>query len=187
MDSIGRRIAFSFGLLVALVPASAFGQGLSASLSGSVKDEQGGTLAAATVAVASPAQIGGEQRTTTNDKGQWRFPVLAPGVYVLVVEKAPGFASHREQGISIGAGAAIERPVVLKLASVAQSVTVEADSSVEENVDEADPDAVDGTVVGGEAPEVDSNASGSAGSGTEGAETGSTATGTSDGGLPGPR
>ena len=131
MDSIGRRVAVSFGLLVALVPASAFGQGLSGSLSGSVKDEQGGTLAAATVAVASPAQIGGEQRTTTNDKGQWRFPVLAPGVYVLVVEKAPGFASHREQGISIGAGAAIERPVVLKLASVAQSVTVEAGSSVE--------------------------------------------------------
>ncbi|WP_328322743.1 Rv0909 family putative TA system antitoxin [Kribbella sp. NBC_00382] len=54
-------------------------------------------------------------------------------------------------------------------------------------VDEAAPDAVDGTVVGGETPDVAENPSSSAGSGTEGAETGSTATGTSDGGLPGPR
>ena len=96
-----------------------------------MKDEQGGILAGATVTLASPAQMGGEQRTITNDKGQWRFPVLAPGVYVLVVEMAPGFAAYREEGISIGAGAAIERPVVLKLASVAQSVTVTAGSSVE--------------------------------------------------------
>ena len=63
----------------------------------------------------------------------------------------------------------------------------EAEPEAEETVDEAAPDAVDGTVVGGEEPDVAGNPSSSAGSGTEGAETGSTATGTSDGGLPGPR
>jgi hypothetical protein len=63
----------------------------------------------------------------------------------------------------------------------------EAAPEVEETVDEAAPDAVDGTVVGGEAPDVAGNPSSSAGSGAEGSETGSTATGTSDGGLPGPR
>ena len=134
MDIMRRRVAFGFILLiffVALLPGHALGQGLSGSLSGSVKDEQGGILAGATVVLASPAQIGGDQRTTTNDKGQWRFPVLAPGVYVMAVEMAPGFAAHREEGISIGAGASIERPVVLKLASVGQSVTVTAGSSVE--------------------------------------------------------
>ena len=125
------RLATAFVLSLALDPLPALGQGLSGSLSGSVKDEQGGTLAGATVTVSSPSQIGGAQRAVANDKGQWRFPVLAPGVYVLVVELAPGFATHREHGISIGAGAAIERPVVMKLASVAQSVTVEAGSSVE--------------------------------------------------------
>ena len=52
-------------------------------------------------------------------------------MYVLVVELAAGFATHREEGISIGAGASIDRPVVLKLAGVAQSITVEAGSSVE--------------------------------------------------------
>ena len=128
---MSHRLAVAYVLFFALLPVRVFGQGLSGSLSGSVKDEQGGILAGATVTVASPAQIGGEQRAIDERQGQWRFPVLAPGVYVLVVEMAPGFAAYREEGISIGAGASIERPVVLKLAGVAQSVTVEAGSSVE--------------------------------------------------------
>src|SRR5262245_4734765 len=131
MDTMTRRVAVALMLFFALLPGRALGQRLSGSLSGSVKDEQGGILAGATVILSSPAQIGGDQRTTANDKGQWRFPVLAPGVYALVVEMAGGFATYREEGISIGAGAAIERPVMLQLASVAQSVTVAAGTSVE--------------------------------------------------------
>jgi outer membrane receptor protein involved in Fe transport len=49
----------------------------------------------------------------------------------LTIDATAGFAAYREEGISIGAGAAIERPVVLKLAGVAQSVTVTAGSNVE--------------------------------------------------------
>ena len=128
---ISCRLAVAFALFFAFCPMPALGQGLSGSLSGSVKDEQGGTLAGATVTVSSPSQIGGAQRAIVNEKGQWRFPVLAPGVYVLVVELAAGFAAYREEGISIGAGASIDRPVVLKLAGVAQSISVEAGSSVE--------------------------------------------------------
>jgi hypothetical protein len=132
MDIANLRRAVAFVLfLFAALPGPAPGQGLSGSLSGSVKDEQGGLLAGATVILASPALIGGDQRTMSNDRGQWRFPVLAPGVYILVVEMAPAFAAYREEGISIGAGAAIERPVVLQLASVAQSVTVTGGTSVE--------------------------------------------------------
>ena len=130
MDIV-RRVSIAFLVIVALLPARTSGQGLSGSLSGSVKDEQGGVLAGATVMLGSPALIGGDQRTSTNDKGQWRFPVLAPGIYVLTVEKPPGFAAYREEGIGVGAGSAIERSVVLKLSSVAQAVTVTAGSSVE--------------------------------------------------------
>ena len=131
MDIVSRPAIPALILFAVLLPGRTLAQGLSGSLSGSVKDEHGGLLVGATVTVASPAQIGGDLRTTTNEKGQWRFPVLAPGVYVLVVEMGPGLAGYREEGIDIGAGAAIERPVVLKLASVAQSVTVTAGSSVE--------------------------------------------------------
>jgi hypothetical protein len=127
---IKRRLAAGLLIFLTILTARISGQGLSGSLSGSAKDEQGGILAGAIVTLSSPAQIGGDQRTMTNEKGLWRFPVLAPGVYTMVVE-ATGFAAYREEGISIGAGSAIERPVVLKLSSVAQSVTVTAGSSVE--------------------------------------------------------
>ena len=74
---ISCRLAVAFALFFAFCPIPALGQGLSGSLSGSVKDEQGGTLAGATVTVSSPSQIGGAQRAIANEKGQWRFPVLA--------------------------------------------------------------------------------------------------------------
>ena len=126
-----RRFAVASLIACSVIQGHLAAQGLSGSLSGSVKDEQGGVITGAKVALSSPALMGGDQRTTTNDRGQWRFPVLAPGAYVLVVELAPGFAAYREEDIGIGAGASIERPVVLQLASVAQSVTVTAGSSVE--------------------------------------------------------
>lgn len=131
MDLTSRRLAVALIVFVAVFPQPTSGQGLSGSLSGSVKDQQGGVLAGATVVLTSPAQIGGEQRTTANDRGQWRFPVLAPGTYTLTVEMPPTFAPHREEGIDIGAGAAIERQVVMRLAGVAESVSVTAGSSVE--------------------------------------------------------
>jgi TonB-dependent receptor-like protein/carboxypeptidase family protein len=128
---IDRRFFIGFFVILALLPGLSAGQGLSGSVNGSVKDEQGGVLSGVTVIMASPAQMGGDQRTTANDKGQWRFPVLTPGVYVLTIDGAPGFAAYREEAITVGAGATIERPVVLKLASLTQSVTVTAGSSVE--------------------------------------------------------
>jgi hypothetical protein len=98
---------------------------------GTVKDEQGGALPGALVRVASPALIGGVLTTTTNERGQMRFPVLAPGTYMLTVELPPRFASYREEQIIIGAAATLERTVVLGLAGVAEAVVVEGTSRIE--------------------------------------------------------
>src|SRR5262245_38461821 len=65
-------------------------QGLTGAFIGTVKDEQGAVIPGAVVRVASPALIGGSATISTNDGGQLRFPVLAPGTYVLDVE-LPGF------------------------------------------------------------------------------------------------
>src|SRR4030095_2858792 len=100
---------------------------LNASLAGSVTAEQGRALTNAGVRIMSPAIIGGERQTTTNDRGQWRFLDLPPGTYELTVELPPGFAPYAQEGIRVGAGAELERQVVLKLAGVAQSVDVNAD------------------------------------------------------------
>src|SRR5467141_3708312 len=69
-----------------LLPRTADAQGLTGALVGTVKDEQGGVLSGALVRVTSAALISGPATTTTNEKGQLRFPVLPPGPYVLDIE-----------------------------------------------------------------------------------------------------
>lgn len=115
---------------ITVMTLTATAQGLTGALVGTVQDERG-VLAGAVVRATSPAVIGGEVRTTTNDRGQFRFPVLAPGPYVLTVELPPTFASYREEGISIGAGATLDRTIVLKLAGIAESVTVQGTSRLD--------------------------------------------------------
>ena len=112
-------------ILAILIPAGVSAQGQTGALTGTVKDSQGGVLSGTTVRVASPALIGGELQATTTASGQWRFPILPPGVYTLTVELAPQFETYREEGIRVGAGAALDVTVTLKLAGlVVQSVDV---------------------------------------------------------------
>ena len=76
---------------------------MTGSLWGVVSDQQGAIVEGALVRVSSPALIGGPKTETTNVQGEWRFPALSPGFYVLEIEKA-GFATLREIDIYIGAG-----------------------------------------------------------------------------------
>src|SRR5262245_32158162 len=105
---------------------TAAAQTLTGTLSGTVKDEQGGVLAGAIVRLTSPALMTGTLQTTSSDKGQWRFPVLPPGEYTLTVELSSKFKPFKEEGIRVGAGEILERQVALPLAGVAETVTVAA-------------------------------------------------------------
>jgi outer membrane receptor protein involved in Fe transport len=111
-----------------LLPRLAASQDLTGTLVGTVKDEQSAALTGALVRLTSSALIGGPTTITTNDRGQLRFPVLPPGSYALDVE-LQGFAPYHEDNIRIGAGATLERTVVLKLAGVAESIVVEGSGS----------------------------------------------------------
>jgi Carboxypeptidase regulatory-like domain/TonB dependent receptor-like, beta-barrel len=103
-------------------------QSMTGALIGVVKDEHGGVLHAARVRVSSSSLIGGSETTATNDRGQWRFPVLPPGSYVVDVELS-GFASYHEPDVRIGAGATLSRSVVLKPAGIGESIVVEGTGS----------------------------------------------------------
>ena len=120
------RPAFALLVICVLAEALAAAQTLTGTLSGTVKDEQGGVLAGAKIRLTSPSLIGGPLETTSSDKGQWRFLVLPSGVYSLTIELAPKFKPHREDAIRIGAGMILERPIVLTLSGVVSAVTVEA-------------------------------------------------------------
>jgi hypothetical protein len=108
-----------------VITVTAAAQGLTGTIVGTVQDERGGALAGAVIRAASPAVFGGEVLTTSDERGRFRFPVLQPGRYALTVEVSAGFAAYREEGIELGAGATLDRRVILKLAGVAESITVE--------------------------------------------------------------
>ena len=124
------RSHFLVFVLLACVqfPRMAPAQGLTGTLIGTVKDGQGGVLRGAIVRVTSPALIGGESTTITDEKGQLRFLSLPPGLYALDIELT-GFATYRELDIRIGGGATIERTAVLSVAGVAESITVQGAGS----------------------------------------------------------
>jgi hypothetical protein len=113
-----------------LLPRIASGQGLTGTLIGTVKDEQGGVLPGAVATIESPALIGGPTSVTANDSGQIRFQALPPGQYRLHVALT-GFANHREENVTIGAGATIERVIVLTIGGVTETIDVTGGSRIE--------------------------------------------------------
>src|SRR5437773_7389677 len=121
------RILRWFTVLLAtclLLPRVAAAQGLTGALIGTVKDEQGAVIPGARLRVTSPALIGGPAIMATNNSGQLRFPILPPGTYVFDVE-LQGFAPYHEEDIRIGAGATLERTVVLKVAGGTESIVIQ--------------------------------------------------------------
>src|SRR6478672_7241740 len=75
-----------FLALACVAPCAVVAQALTGALIGTVRDAQGGVLPGALVGVSSPALVGASTTLTTNEKGQWRFPALPPGLYTLDVE-----------------------------------------------------------------------------------------------------
>jgi Carboxypeptidase regulatory-like domain len=124
------RPCFSALLTVMCVLASIAidAQVLTGALVGTVKDEQGAVLTGALVSISSPVLIGGPATMTTNERGQFRFPILPPGTYALEIDLA-GFSKYRETDVGIGVGATLERPVVLKVAGIAESIVVQGTGS----------------------------------------------------------
>jgi TonB-dependent receptor-like protein/carboxypeptidase family protein len=111
-------------------PRTALAQGLTGMVIGTVRDQQGGVLPGALVTLSSPALIGGSVTSPTNEKGQLRFQALPPGLYSIEIEMA-GFASHRESEVVVGAGATIERSVVLTMTGVTETIEVQGGSRIE--------------------------------------------------------
>ena len=113
-----------------LLPRTVLPQGLTGTVIGTVRDEQGGVLPGAQATLTSPALIGGPARLATNERGQLRFQALPPGRYTLEI-RMDGFAHYRDEEIDVGAGATIERVVVLTVGGITVGVDVEAGSRIE--------------------------------------------------------
>ena len=118
----------SFVLLTAMV----FGQGASATLSGTVQDTSGGTMIGATI-TARNVDTGVETRATTNNSGVYSL-VLQPGNYVVYAE-ASGFQRTTREGVRLAAGSQTNLP--LPMAVAGQITEIEVTGTVESMVLEA--------------------------------------------------
>jgi hypothetical protein len=117
-------------MAVSAAPAFAQGGGASStgSISGEVKDAQGGVLPGVTVTATSPAQIG-TPTVVTNEAGIFRFPSVPPGEYKLSFELA-GFQTVVREGIRITLGFNAQVNTVLNVASLNETITVSGQSPV---------------------------------------------------------
>ncbi|MGH9418464.1 MAG: carboxypeptidase regulatory-like domain-containing protein, partial [Thermoanaerobaculia bacterium] len=111
-------------LLVYAMPAFAQIQG--GSISGTIKDEQGGVLPGVTV---SAQGVDATQTFVTEAGGEYRFLNLAPGPYKLTAV-LPGFTTIVREGVVVSVGKSVELPMTLKIAQVAETITVSGESPV---------------------------------------------------------
>ena len=126
------NITWALIAVFALTATPAFAQGGGASstgsISGDVKDAQGGVLPGVTVTATSPAQIG-ELSAVTNEAGIYRFPSVPPGEYKLTFELS-GFQNVERTGIRVTLGFNAQINVQLGVASLQETITVSGESPV---------------------------------------------------------
>jgi len=127
------RLFLALTAVMLLATPSAFAQGGGASstgsISGEVKDDQGGVLPGVTVTATSPALVGGTASAVTNEAGIYRFPAVPPGEYNLAYELA-GFTKVTRGPIRIGLGFTANVNVTLGVATLQETVTVSGQSPV---------------------------------------------------------
>lgn len=111
-------------LLLALNFANAvYGQSVTATLSGTVVDEQGAVVPDATITVTDTAK-GFERQATANDNGYFTVAQLQPSTYTVKVERT-GFANVELIGIELNVGDVRSLQITLRAGGVTESVTVE--------------------------------------------------------------
>jgi hypothetical protein len=117
-------------LLLLAPPAWAVGGGAcsTGTIQGRVVDAQGAVLPGVSVTATSPALLGA-QTAVTSENGNYRFPAVPPGTYILTYELA-GFNAVKREGIQITLGFTANVNVELGLATLQETVTVTGESPV---------------------------------------------------------
>ena len=106
----------------------AWAQSFQGSLRGRVTDPKDAVVPAAKVTLVEEA-TSVSSSTVSNDKGEYSFPVLNPGTYMLVVE-APGFKKLEQKGITIITQTANTQDAKLDIGQVTETIDVTAQAEL---------------------------------------------------------
>jgi Carboxypeptidase regulatory-like domain/TonB dependent receptor-like, beta-barrel len=117
-----RRLLFGSALLLLFSSASAFAQQTTGNVTGRVVDQQGAAIPGASITAKNPAT--GFTRTEVSDaEGIYRLSALPVGIYEVLAELT-GFASVSKQDVEVNVGQTVAIDFGLKVATIAETVTV---------------------------------------------------------------
>ena len=114
-------------VLVAAVPAAA--QMQTGSILVRVTDEQGADVPGVNITLTSPVLVAGTMSGVTDAGGVNRFPSLSPGIYSVKIE-LQGFRTVIREGVAVQVGQTVPLDLELRVATVAETVTVTGSSPV---------------------------------------------------------
>jgi hypothetical protein len=113
-------------LLLAAIGLPVAAQSLTGTVTGVVKDEQGGLLPGVTVTLTGKA---GSRTATTDAQGAFRFAAVDPGTYQ-VTASLTGFRPKRQDNVVVSVSSVAEIPMVLGVGGITESIDVVGDSPV---------------------------------------------------------
>jgi hypothetical protein len=105
-----------------LIAPAAYSQAVNATLLGTIKDSSGAVIANAKV-IATEATTGINHNSQTNDSGNYSFPDLQPGSYIVTVE-ANGFQKESRRDIDLLVNSSTRIDLTLQPGSLSQTVEV---------------------------------------------------------------
>src|SRR6266550_4019061 len=115
-------------LLIAAIPVSA--QITTGTVSGTVKDAQGGVVPGATVTLISEARGTKLAPVTTNEVGGYVIPNVTADTYTVEVSM-DGFKTSRRQGIKVSGGDRVAVPqATLEVGGATETVNVTAEAAL---------------------------------------------------------
>src|SRR5215831_18065844 len=129
------RMFYALSILLALIllglsPTRAQN---TATLSGIVKDQQGGSIRAAKVSLTNKS-TGAERTAVSNDEGRYTFVALAPGTYKITVDAGASFTVFEQEDLKVTVGQEAEFDPQLSVRGVTTTTTVTAETTlIEEN------------------------------------------------------
>jgi hypothetical protein len=120
-----KRLIVVLALAIAFA-SPAFAQIQGGSITGAIKDEQGGVLPGVTV---SAQGVDATLTAVTDATGEFRFLNLAPGTYK-ITSALQGFATVVRDQVIVSVGKNVDLPMTLKVSGLSETITVSGESPI---------------------------------------------------------
>jgi len=117
-----------FWVISFLAVGSAMAQVNTATLTGTITDQQGGAVRGAKVTLTSSV-TGSERTVTVDDEGRYTIVGIVPGEYKLHVDGGSGFAPFENPALRLTVGEKAAYDIKLTLGTTSQTVTVTTESA----------------------------------------------------------